>query len=66
MMVREDLALAVEYLRNRGCERTGGRWMTAEGDPLASDPVESASMLRRRLIQAEIDRTRAAGGWSHR
>lgn len=64
-MIREDLTRAVEYLRKRGCVRTGGRWMS--GDVvLASDPLESARLLRRRLIQQELDRTRAAGRWCHR
>ncbi|MBK8184943.1 MAG: hypothetical protein IPK63_19460 [Candidatus Competibacteraceae bacterium] len=55
----------MNYLRKHGCERTGGRWM--QGDlVLASDPVESARLLRRRLIQQELDRTRAAGRWCHR
>ncbi len=65
MTSREALSIAVDYLRKHGCERTGGRWM--QGDVvLASDPVESASMLRRLLVQREIDRTRAAGRWCHR
>lgn len=64
-MIRADLDQAVAYLRKHGCERTGGRWM--QGDlVLASDPVESARLLRRRLIQQELDRTRAAGRWCHR
>lgn len=65
MTSREDLEVAVAYLRKRGCERVSGRWM--QGDlVLASDPLESARLLRRRLIQAELDRTRAAGRWCHR
>ena len=64
-MTRADLTRAVDYLKSHGCERTGGRWM--QGDVvLASDPLESARLLRRRLIQAELDRTRAAGRWCHR
>ena len=65
MMIREDLQTAVEYLHKHGCVRQCGRWM--QGDVvLASDPIESARLLRRKLIQQEHDRIRAAGGWAHR
>lgn len=65
MTSREDITIAVDYLKSHGCERTGGRWM--QGDlVLASDPLESARLLRRKLIQQELDRTRAAGRWCHR
>lgn len=67
-MSTSEIDHAVRYLKQHGCSRNpaAGRWMTADGDPLESDPVESASLFRRRLIQQEVDRTRAAGGWSHR
>ena len=65
-MSTTEIDHAVRYLRDHGCERVSGRWMQGGGVVLASDPVESARLLRHMLIRAEIDRTRAAGGWSHR
>lgn len=55
---------AVDFLRAHDCRRDAiaGLWITRDGDPLGSEPVESAELLRRELFRRdmEVNRIRTA------
>lgn len=58
-----EIDRSVEFLRKHKARRdpSAGRWLTADGLVLASDPVESAALLRRNLV-AEHYRTAQSEG----
>ena len=53
-----EIDSALAFLQKHGCTRDQqrGLWTTESGEVLASDPVESAALLRRNLV-AEHYRT---------
>lgn len=59
---------SIEFLQSNQCARDShsGLWMTATGEALASDPVESAKRLRSRMIRDHIEAERAAGRYMTR
>ena len=66
---RESILKAEQEFREQAESARLAEARQAEAERLgiaASDPIESARLLRRRLIQQELDRTRAAGRWCHR
>ena len=61
-MTRIEIDHAVAYLRQHSANRDpgAGLWLTADGLVLASDPLESAQLLRRALVSEHYRRTTAA------
>ena len=59
-----QLDASVDFLRAHDCRRDAiaGLWITRDGDPLGSEPVESAELLRRALFRRdmEVNRVRTA------
>jgi hypothetical protein len=54
---------AGEFLRANGCTRDSerGLWRTADGAFLASDPLESARLLRDSMVRRAVAEARATG-----
>ena len=56
MNLLSKLDASVDFLRCHGAKRNAdcGGWFSESGDPLGSEPIESAELLRRALHRADI------------
>lgn len=55
MTTVQQLDACVRGLREAGCYRAGGYWLTPDGAVLAMDPAEAFRLLKRERLRSAVE-----------